>query len=202
MDETHRQKLRVRFLVSLLVFCVESVSVLPGNGVADEGTGPLDVRADKGDGTEEGTALQGEALKLEAVLAYAHEHNPAIRAARSRLRAAQKVPAQASAYEDPLVMWDNWNSPENLHLNEASNNIFRLSQKIPFPGKLRLKGEIAAKDTRVIRRAKEAINRIDVMDVHTSYRIEQGFTFELNLAGVADEHRDEFVATGKPRANK
>lgn len=60
---------------------------------------------------------------------------------------------------------------------------------------------IAAKDTRVIRRAKEAINRIDPVDVKTSYRLEQGFTFELNLAGIADEHRDEFVATGKPRSN-
>ncbi|MBH0119798.1 (7aS)-7a-methyl-1,5-dioxo-2,3,5,6,7,7a-hexahydro-1H-indene-carboxyl-CoA hydrolase [Rhodococcus sp. NPDC003382] len=63
-------------------------------------------------------------------------------------------------------------------------------------------GLIAAKDTRVIRRAKEAINRIDPVDVKNAYRLEQGFTFELNLAGVADEHRDEFVATGKPRANK
>ena len=27
-----------------------------------------------------------------------------------------------------------------------------------------------------------------------SYRFEQGFTFELNLSGVADEHRDAFVA--------
>ncbi len=32
---------------------------------------------------------------------------------------------------------------------------------------------IAAKDTRVIRRAKEAINRIDPVDVKTAYRIEQ-----------------------------
>ncbi|MGI1848061.1 (7aS)-7a-methyl-1,5-dioxo-2,3,5,6,7,7a-hexahydro-1H-indene-carboxyl-CoA hydrolase [Rhodococcus sp. SJ] len=62
-------------------------------------------------------------------------------------------------------------------------------------------GKIAAKDTRVIRCAKEAINGIDPVDVKDSYRFEQGFTFELNLAGVADEHRDEFVATGKPRAN-
>ncbi len=56
--------------------------------------------------------------------------------------------------------------------------------------------EIAAKDTRVIRAAKEALNGIDPIDVNRSYRFEQGFTFELNLAGVADEHRDEFVATG------
>lgn len=61
--------------------------------------------------------------------------------------------------------------------------------------------KIAVKDTRVIRAAKEAINGIDPVDVKTSYRLEQGFTFELNLAGVADEHRDEFVATGKPKSN-
>jgi enoyl-CoA hydratase len=53
--------------------------------------------------------------------------------------------------------------------------------------------DIAAKDTRVIRAAKEALNGIDVQPVHRSYRYEQGFTFELNLAGVADEHRDAFV---------
>jgi enoyl-CoA hydratase len=60
--------------------------------------------------------------------------------------------------------------------------------------------DIAAKDTRVIRCAKEAINGIDVQNVHTSYRFEQGFTFELNLAGVADEHRDEFIASGQARS--
>jgi enoyl-CoA hydratase len=53
---------------------------------------------------------------------------------------------------------------------------------------------IAAKDTRIIRCAKEAINGIDVQPVHRSYRFEQGFTFELNLAGVSDEHRDNFVS--------
>lgn len=56
---------------------------------------------------------------------------------------------------------------------------------------------IAQKDPRVIRAAKEALNGIDPIDVNTSYRFEQGFTFELNLAGVADEHRDEFVETGE-----
>jgi enoyl-CoA hydratase len=58
---------------------------------------------------------------------------------------------------------------------------------------------IAAKDSRVIRAAKQAINGIDVQDVHRSYRYEQGFTFELNLAGVADEHRDAFVESSRAR---
>ena len=54
-------------------------------------------------------------------------------------------------------------------------------------------GEIARKDTRVIRMAKEALNGIDPIDVNKSYRFEQGFTMELNLAGVSDELRDDFV---------
>jgi enoyl-CoA hydratase len=52
---------------------------------------------------------------------------------------------------------------------------------------------IAAKSPAVIRAAKESLNGIDPWDVKRSYRYEQGFTFELNLTGVADEHRDAFV---------
>ncbi len=54
-------------------------------------------------------------------------------------------------------------------------------------------GEIAAKSSTVIRAAKESLNGIDLWDVKRSYRFEQGFTFELNLSGVADEARDAFV---------
>ena len=53
--------------------------------------------------------------------------------------------------------------------------------------------QIAAKSPTVIRAAKESLNGIDLWDVKRSYRFEQGFTFELNLSGVADEHRDAFV---------
>ncbi|HEX2738780.1 MAG TPA: enoyl-CoA hydratase family protein [Acidimicrobiia bacterium] len=54
-------------------------------------------------------------------------------------------------------------------------------------------GQIAEKSPTVIRAAKESLNGIDPVDVKRSYRFEQGFTFELNLAGVADEARDAFV---------
>src|SRR3954469_20874456 len=52
--------------------------------------------------------------------------------------------------------------------------------------------DIAAKDPNVIRAAKESLNGIDPWDPKRSYRYEQGFTFELNLTGVADRVRDEF----------
>jgi enoyl-CoA hydratase len=56
--------------------------------------------------------------------------------------------------------------------------------------------EIAAKDPRVVRMAKEAFNGIDPWDVKRSYRYEQGFTFELNLSGVSDELREGFGSVG------
>jgi enoyl-CoA hydratase len=66
------------------------------------------------------------------------------------------------------------------------------------PDKLRdaawaVAAEIAAKDPAVVRLAKQSLNGIDPVDVKRSYRYEQGFTYELNLAGVADKARQAFV---------
>src|SRR5437660_1047741 len=52
---------------------------------------------------------------------------------------------------------------------------------------------IASKGATIVRRAKESLNGIDPVDVKRSYRFEQGFTFELNLAGIGDEARQAFV---------
>ncbi|GAA0945584.1 enoyl-CoA hydratase family protein [Nonomuraea longicatena] len=70
--------------------------------------------------------------------------------------------------------------------------------EVTAPGRLReraleVAGEIAAKDPYIIRRAKESLNGIDPVDVRRSYRFEQGFTFELNLMGAGDEHRERFL---------
>ncbi|WP_329340306.1 enoyl-CoA hydratase family protein [Streptomyces sp. NBC_00663] len=57
---------------------------------------------------------------------------------------------------------------------------------------LELAREIAAKDGELLRLAKAAINGIDPVDVHRSYRFEQGFTFEASVSGVADRVRSRF----------
>jgi enoyl-CoA hydratase len=57
--------------------------------------------------------------------------------------------------------------------------------------------QVAAKDPAVIRAAKESLNGIDPVDVRRSYRYEQGYTFELNLTGVADRVREEFGGDDK-----
>jgi outer membrane protein TolC len=53
------------------------------------------------------------------------------------------IPDQVSALDDPTLSWEGWNIPESLRVDRADNNIFRLSQKLPFPGKRRLAGDIA-----------------------------------------------------------
>lgn len=57
---------------------------------------------------------------------------------------------------------------------------------------LELADEIAAKDGHLLRLAKAALNGIDPVDVQRSYRFEQGFTFEANLAGTSARVRDTF----------
>ncbi|MGH7895123.1 MAG: TolC family protein [Candidatus Binatia bacterium] len=89
------------------------------------------------------SASDGGALTLVETVAAARAHNPRIAMARARARAAAAMPAQAAAYDDPVVSWEAWNIPESVDVARADNNIFRLSQKIPFPGKRTLAGEAA-----------------------------------------------------------
>jgi enoyl-CoA hydratase len=49
------------------------------------------------------------------------------------------------------------------------------------------------KQARVVKAAKHALNAIDSYDMADNYRLEQGFTYELNLQGDGTEARDAFV---------
>jgi enoyl-CoA hydratase len=52
---------------------------------------------------------------------------------------------------------------------------------------------ITLKKPRVVRAAKHGLNDIDTYDLARNYRLEQGFTYELNLYGDGSEARGEFV---------
>ncbi|MGH8579658.1 MAG: hypothetical protein ACREVK_05880, partial [Gammaproteobacteria bacterium] len=73
-------------LIGLFASIMGSALVLADCALADDGKNPPYVRADKTENTGDGDAsLITGALKLEEVLAYAQERNPAIKAAESRL---------------------------------------------------------------------------------------------------------------------
>ena len=59
---------------------------------------------------------------------------------------------------------------------------------------LKIAGVIASRDPVVMRAAKEAATCIDPVDPRRSYRMEQGFTFELNLLGAGNRNRAAFLA--------
>ncbi|WP_405747615.1 enoyl-CoA hydratase family protein [Streptomyces sp. NBC_01525] len=82
----------------------------------------------------------------------------------------------------------------------AHGSVWRVAPRAELrAAALELAREIAAKDGALLRLAKAALNGIDPVDVRRSYRFEQGFTFEANLSGVADRHREAFVASRETR---
>jgi len=114
---------------------------------------------------DESGSLTRAPLMLEAVLAYAQAHNPAIQAAGHRLLAARERPAQVSALDDPVFTYEGFNTPENFDLTHTDNNILKLSQKLPFPGKRRLRGRIATQEAEITReelRMTEVTTRAEV----------------------------------------
>lgn len=94
----------------------------------------------------ESPGREEEVVHLEDLLREVKEKNPAVEAARNEARAMAAVPAQARALDDPTLSYEAWNIPESFRIDRADNNIFRLAQKFPFPGKRRLAGEVATYD--------------------------------------------------------
>ena len=57
----------------------------------------------------------------------------------------------------------------------------------------RIARSIASKSPKAMRLAKECMNGIELLDIKTSYRFEQGFTLELYTSPDSQEARDAFV---------
>jgi outer membrane protein, heavy metal efflux system len=147
-------------LLFALLLATSSVFGLPCIGFAKESTVSEDLVDDGARGSEDEAALRHAALPLDSVLTYALEHNPTISAARARQRAAHERPAQVSALDDPMFTYEGFNIPENFDLTRTDNTIFKLSQKLPFPGKRRLRGEIATHEVAI---ASEGVRRAQIM---------------------------------------
>lgn len=93
--------------------------------------------------------------------------------------------------------------PIDVSLLEAWGSVSRVVPRDELrAAAMEIAEKICAKSRYVIRRAKESLNGIDPVDVHRSYRYEQGFTYELNLSGVSDEARDAFVDKSEAKFSK
>jgi outer membrane protein TolC len=141
-------------------------------------------------------------LQLHELVDDALQHNPEILAAQQRLQVARQRPAQRSALPDPTVSVA-WNSNGNplpgagLGVQPTANIGVMASQEFPWPGKLRLRGDIArdeagaeaeqyrAVELNVISRLKQAYHRL-----HHTYMmqelLEQNRELLRNLLSVTE----------------
>jgi enoyl-CoA hydratase len=72
--------------------------------------------------------------------------------------------------------------------------VFKVTEPDELRAEARVLAEhIAKKPAAAIRFAKAALNHIDPHDLHTNYRLEQGYTYQLNIMGIGDQQRDAFI---------
>jgi outer membrane protein, heavy metal efflux system len=111
---------------------------------------------------------------LADLLSQAERNNPQIQAARLGWDAAKQMPSQVSTRPDPEIMVSHMSigSPRPFSgytNNEMANIAFGISQDIPYPGKLRLRGEIAKKEADVWQQQYESVLRAILSDVKANY---------------------------------
>jgi cobalt-zinc-cadmium efflux system outer membrane protein len=111
---------------------------------------------------------------LNALVREALAHNPAVIAARERWQALEQVPLQERTLPDPRLTFQNLAVGTPIPGNELQSNSFAyfgygISQDIPYPGKLRLRGAIAQKQADAARAAYESEQRQVVEQVHEAY---------------------------------
>jgi outer membrane protein TolC len=92
-----------------------------------------------------------EPAKLKEFIAAALARNPEILAAQKRYEAALQRPAQESSLPDPRLSFGYASNGgplpgQGLGSHPTSNIGITVSQEIPYPGKLKLRGDIAAKE--------------------------------------------------------
>lgn len=90
------------------------------------------------------------AVTLEGLMAEAVEKNPELRAKRMAWEAAKEKRAQAVSLQDPRFTYTESIRDIETRLGPQERS-FGLSQKLPFPGKLGLRGEIADKEAEMAR---------------------------------------------------
>src|SRR5216684_363658 len=124
---------------------------------------------------QESTPHQTQSVtQLTELLRQAEQNNPQIQAARQGWKAAQQVPTQVSTLPDPQFNLQHLSVGSPRPFAGYTNSDFAyiglgVSQDFPYPGKLRLKGEIAKRDADVVQQQYESVRRSILAGVKSAY---------------------------------
>jgi outer membrane protein, heavy metal efflux system len=124
---------------------------------------------------QESPALtMGSVTSLRELLAEAEKNNPQIEAARQGWQAAKQVPTQVSTLPDPQFNLQHVSVGSPRPFAGYTNSDFAylglgVSQDIPYPGKLRLKGEIAKREADISQQQIEFVRRAVLAELKGTY---------------------------------
>ena len=111
---------------------------------------------------------------LEDLLHEAEQNNPQIAAAKLGWEAAKQVPSQVSTLPDPQFTVQQVNVGSPRPFGGYTNSDFAyfglgVSQDFPYPGKLRLRGEMAQRDADVVQQQYESVRRSILAEIKAAY---------------------------------
>src|SRR5882724_8834153 len=120
------------------------------------------------------TSHTGSITPLSELLAEAEKNNPQIEAARHGWEAAKQVPTQVSTLPDPQFNLQHVSVGSPRPFAGYTNSDFAyiglgVSQDIPYPGKLRLKGDIAKREADVSQQEIESVRRSVLAELKAAY---------------------------------
>ncbi len=123
---------------------------------------------------ESPTLHTGSITPLSELLEEAEKNNPQIEAARRGWQAAKQVPTQLSTLPDPQFNLQHVSVGSPRPFAGYTNSDFAylglgISQDIPYPGKLRLKGEMAKRDADVLQQQVESVRRAVLAELKGTY---------------------------------
>lgn len=113
-------------------------------------------------------------VSLRELATEAIHNNPEVVAAQKKYEAARQRPTQESSLPDPMISL-GYNSVGNplpgagLGRDVLANAGVMVSQEIPFPGKLKLKGEMAAKEAQAEFQQYQAVQLAVVSRLKQAY---------------------------------
>jgi outer membrane protein TolC len=94
-------------------------------------------------------------LSLQWVIEEVLKNNPNIQVFQNRWEASQEAIAVAKSLDDPMLNLHTWNVESPIRVSPDWNRAERrgvVSQKVPFPGKLRLRGKIAEETSNIAKK--------------------------------------------------
>jgi outer membrane protein, heavy metal efflux system len=111
---------------------------------------------------------------LRDLLTEAEQHNPQIAAARQGWESAKQIPSQVSTLPDPQFTAQQVNVGSPRPFAGYTNSDFAyfglgVSQDFPYPGKLRLRGEMAKRDADVVQQQYESVRRSVLAGIKAAY---------------------------------